>query len=799
MKKFYLYLTMLMLVAGSANVMADDWSISFTELVTGDAGVTISTTETVEIGGTTLGTCSYNDIAIDSKFVLQTGTNWLMRSSGLYQFNSGKRAFGLQNCTKGQIITISANGDPKVTTNATLKKSDNNIWVYTVTADGGVKFTPDRYLYFYTISVEDPSAENVSYTVKFVDEGGNTIKDDVVYQEIPGTPITIMNSDKANFEVDGVVYTYVSDNAEGQTVAADGSTVITIVFKKAALITYYINAVDNEENQLAVVTTGEFYEGESKLVYYTKGINVDGKWYLTEAKSDPYYGVTMTPSYSSVNVKYSPAEIDYFTEVEALSPSHSWATMGSVPGRYANGQAPRLYKQSYVKTDALPAGIYTVTLRARNQSGSQLATLPIHLVDPNGNLTSTASGTFEEWNGGEQAEKSVEGVVVPEGYAIALNNATEWNSNLEMDYLMLVRTGDPELGQYTVKFVDESGNDLKAADVRDGAMGVEITLAPSDKAPITVSKLVDDSGDEPVYEEVVYVYQSDDCEGKVVAAGTVVTVTFREAQQVPYTVTAVDSEGNELGAVAQGTITETLSKVVYYTKAIEKDGQWYAIDQKTSDPYYGLTVAAGENPTLTYQEVDYDYFSEIEHLQASHSWAADGAFPSRYANGQAKRLYKDSYVKTATLPSGIYTVTLRARNNSRNDATLSVGIAGNTLSANYGEFEAWGTAAQAEKTFENVCVPEGFSIAIINTNTEYNSNLELDYIYLKRTGDYDALPGDVNGDGVVTITDAALVIEFCLTGVEPSTFIRNNADANFDSNITITDAAFIVEKALGGN
>ena len=210
-------------------------------------------------------------------------------------------------------------------------------------------------------------------------------------------------------------------------------------------------------------------------------------------------------------------------------------------------------------------------------------------------------------------------------------------------------------------------------------------------------------------------------------------------------------------------------------------------------------MAAGENPTLTYQEVDYDYFSEIEHLQASHSWAADGAFPSRYANGQAKRLYKDSYVKTTTLPSGIYTVTLRARNNSRNDATLSVGIAGSTLSANYGEFEAWGTAAQAEKTFENVCVPEGFSIAIINTNTEYNSNLELDYIYLKRTGDYDALPGDVNGDGVVTITDAALVIEFCLTGVEPSTFIKNNADANFDSNITITDAAFIVEKALGGN
>ncbi|MBO4849636.1 MAG: dockerin type I repeat-containing protein [Prevotella sp.] len=799
MKKIYVFLTMLMLAAGSANVMADNWSIDFRGLVTENTSVDISTTETIDIDGTTLGTCSYNGIAIDSKFVLQTATSWLMRAGGLYQFNGGDRAFGLQNCTQGQIITITASGDPSVSTNATLKSSANGTYIYTVTADGGVKFTPVRYLWFYTITVEDPSADNVSYTVKFVDDEGNTLKDDVVYQELPGTPITIMDSDKANFEVDGVVYTYVSDNAEGQTVAADGKTVVTIVFKKASLITYFVNAVDDEENQLAVVATGEFYEGETKLVYYTKGINVDGTWYLTEAKSDPYYGVTMTPTYNTVNVKYSPAEIDYFTEVESLTPSHSWATMGSVPGRYANGQAPRLYKNSYVKTDALPAGIYTVTLRARNQSGSQLATLPVHLVDPNGNLTSTAYGTFEEWSGGQQAEKSVEGVVVPEGYAIALNNATEWNSNLEMDYLIMVRTGDPEVCQYTVKYVDESGTELKDADIRTGALGVEITLAPSDKEPITVSKLVDDSGDEPVYEDVVYVYQSDDSEGKVVAAGAVVTVTFREAQQVPYTVTAVDSEGNELGTVAEGTITETLSQVVYYTKAIEKDGQWYAIEQNSTDPYYGLTLTAGENPTLTYSEVDYDYFSEIEYLQASHSWAANGAFPSRYSNGQAKRLYKDSYVKTDVLPAGKYTVTLRARNNSRNDATLSVGIASSALSATFGEFEAWSTAAQAEKTFENVNVPEGFGIAIVNTSAEYNSNLEMDYIYLKRTGDFEGVPGDVNGDGIVTITDAALVIEYCLTGVEPATFILSNADANNDGSITITDAAFIVEKAMGGN
>ena len=797
MKKIYLLLSMLLLAMGSTNAIADDWSIDFRGLVSENAEVNISTTEVVEIDGTTLGTCSYSSIAIDSKFVLQTGTKWLMRSGGLYQFNSGGRAFGLQNCKKGQIITITASGDPNVSTNATLKSSADGTWSYTVTADGHVKFTPARYLYFYTISIEDPSSSNVPYTVKFVDNEGNTLKDDVVYQDLPGTPINILDSDKANFEVDGVVYTYVSDDADGKTVASDGSTIITIVFKKAALVTYYVNAVDDEENQLAVVTTGEFYEGETKLVYYTKGINVDGTWYLTEAKSDPYYGVTMTSTYSSVNVKYSPAEIDYFTEIEALTPSHSWATMGSVPGRYANGQAPRLYKNSYVKTDALPAGIYDVTLRARNQSGSQLATLPIHLVDANGNLASTASGTFEEWTGGQQAEKTVEGVVVPEGYALALNNATEWNSNLEMDYLILKRTGNPEVAEYTVKFVDGNGNNLKDPEVRSSAVGVEISLASTDKDPITISRLVDDSGEEPVYEDVVYIYASDDSEGKVVANGVVVTIKFREAEDVPFTLTAVDSEGNELGVVADGAIKETLSQVVYYTKAVEKDGQWYAIEQNASDPYYGITIASGDNPTLTYHAADYDYFSEIENLTPSHSWAANGLFPSRYANGQARRLYKNSYVKTEALPAGKYTVTLRARNGSRNDATVSVGIASKSLPTIIGEFEAWGNSAQAEKTIEGVNVAEGFSVAIINTDTENNNNLELDYIYLKRTGDYESSLGDVNGDGQVTVTDAVLLVSYCLTEVEPATFIKANGDLNEDGKITISDIAIVVNMALG--
>ena len=796
MKQFYMMLaTILLLAAKSTTAMADSWSIDFRGLVSENASVTISNEQTVTISGTTLGTCSYNGIDIDSKFVLQTGTSWLMRSTGLYQFNGGARSFGLTDCKAGQIITISASGDPSATANASLKNSNNGNYVYTVTADGDVKFTPARYIYFYTISVEDPSADLVNYTVKFVNESGTEIKEATTYDGLPGDPATITDKDKEAIVYDGVRYVYKSDNAEGMTIANDGTTVITIVFREAQSYPYTVTAIDEEGNELKQLSSGEVYEDTQALYYYTKAIEKDGVWYMTAQKSgEPYYGIRINGG-DNATVTYTASEACYFSEVEDLTPSRSWAADGIVPNRYANGVAKRLYANSYVKTAALPAGIYTLTLRARNNSSSTTGNLPIYLVDANGNIASSAcTATFTDWGIAEQAEKSAEGIIVPEGYAIALNNATTYNSNLEMDYLYLVKTGDPQIAQYTVKFVDTDANELKS-ETRDGAVGVAVSLASTDKDPITITN-------EETGEETVYIYQSDDSEGKIIEAeGTVLTITFKAAEQIPYTVTAVDSEGNELGVVSEGTITETLSKVVYYTKAVKFDGKWYTVEQNAADPYYGIKIAAGENPTVTYTlNENIDYFSEIENLRSSHSWAADGAFPGRYANGQAKRLYKNSYVSTDALPAGKYTITLRARNNSRSEATLSVytSDANRVLGmTSFGEFEAWEGAAQAEMTLEGVNVPEGFRIALVNTSADYNSNLEMDYVFVKRTGDYEGLLGDVNGDGDISVTDALLIIDYALTSEEPEGFIIGNADMNNDNSISVADALTVIDIALG--
>lgn len=60
------------------------------------------------------------------------------------------------------------------------------------------------------------------------------------------------------------------------------------------------------------------------------------------------------------------------------------------------------------------------------------------------------------------------------------------------------------------------------------------------------------------------------------------------------------------------------------------------------------------------------------------------------------------------------------------------------------------------------------------------------------------LPGDVNHDGAVNITDVMLVVNHIL-GQTPVVFFKENADMNGDDSINITDLMLIVDIILHGN
>jgi len=64
-------------------------------------------------------------------------------------------------------------------------------------------------------------------------------------------------------------------------------------------------------------------------------------------------------------------------------------------------------------------------------------------------------------------------------------------------------------------------------------------------------------------------------------------------------------------------------------------------------------------------------------------------------------------------------------------------------------------------------------------------------IYPEDSASPDTKPGDANGDGVVSVTDAVCIISYIL-GENPSPFVLENADVNGDSSVTVTDAVQVV-------
>ena len=59
----------------------------------------------------------------------------------------------------------------------------------------------------------------------------------------------------------------------------------------------------------------------------------------------------------------------------------------------------------------------------------------------------------------------------------------------------------------------------------------------------------------------------------------------------------------------------------------------------------------------------------------------------------------------------------------------------------------------------------------------------------------EAVPGDTNGDGKITITDAVSIVNYILERT-PSVFITKSADVNNDGTISITDAVSIINEIL---
>ncbi len=293
-----------------------------------------------------------------------------------------------------------------------------------------------------TIEAIDASA-SAEFTVKFVDGNGNEIKASDTRSESIGAGIVITDADKAAVynEDHTVKYVYVSDDAADKTVAADGSTVITVTFREAATWNYTINAVDGDGNLLQTLKSGSNFEAEKFDVAYAAYINVDGTIYksskLSSDKKGYYFTLDLNEDNLTKDVAFTASDITgvvYFSEaedIEGLTLSNNANTFI----RSSNGASAYAADGDVVFT-TLPNGKYkiaTVICDASKNAGSvwNFKAGEQNVFEFTASSVNWAEGTSEEF---ELNAASTDIALVKNG-----------GNNQGVDLIYIIKTGDAEL------------------------------------------------------------------------------------------------------------------------------------------------------------------------------------------------------------------------------------------------------------------------------------------------------------------------------------------------------------------
>lgn len=241
--------------------------------------------------------------------------------------------------------------------------TDNTIGFAVYTYTGREQEISDITL---TIEAIDASASS-TYTVKYVDESGNELKESEVRSESIGATINITDGDKASiYNADKTKkYIYLSDDAQGKTVAGDASTVITVTFREAAIWNYTVTAVDANDNILKVLKTGQNFEAETFNLGYAALINIDGTiWKSDKLSSDKkgyYLSMNLDADNKNQNIKFTASEITnivYCSEGEDIE-GLLLATNGNTSIRSSNGASA--YAPEDTEFTKLPNGKYKLT------------------------------------------------------------------------------------------------------------------------------------------------------------------------------------------------------------------------------------------------------------------------------------------------------------------------------------------------------------------------------------------------------------------------------------------------------
>lgn len=313
----------------------------------------------------------------------------------------------------------------------------------------------------------------------------------------------------------------------------------------------------------------------------------------------------------------------------------------------------------------------------------------------------------------------------------------QWTGNVESGKLegkasadaptLVITTVDAsQMTSYTVKFVDEDGNELKTAVSYDALIGDQITASSTDMASFL-------SADNT--KKYIYVSGNETLDAVKDAATNVITLVFREAGVWNYSFNAVDADGNVLKeGIVKGSNFEGETFNVGYPYALNIDSTLYTTTKQSSDGkgYYVSYTLSADNAVknITYTAsttTGIAYLSEAEDIDGLTKTSNNNT-GIRSSNG-ASAYAADADVEFVKLPAGKYKLTTVIC-----DATKNAGSTWNFIADNDTIFTFTASSVNwAQGTSDEFTITKETGIKLAKGG---NANRGVDLIYIQRTGDY---------------------------------------------------------------
>ena len=342
---------------------------------------------------------------------------------------------------------------------------------------------------------------------------------------------------------------------------------------------------------------------------------------------------------------------------------------------------------------------------------------------------------------------------------------------------------------YTVRYVDPNGNEIKASRTGNGQVGKFVKLLDSDKAAI----VSDYEGEDGIDGKMKYIYDFDDSETVAIADGgtAVITVTYKKAEIFAAVLNCmIDGQTGTAARLAsfQGKFFEGDNYYVYPSRGYSKEGKYYFTEATswngTTYTFPGSLNPRTINSVQTYiGQLNYvldetvAYYSDFERLAlpvedagegtglgqlvgtVNNWWSFSNGIFDRFSQGRGIRLDVGSYVYTEPIAEdGTYMVRIYGRNDQSANCTAPYSLGLRDAEGNVTLLDVtapdWGSAttgesiigaAAAEATEDaaaveaaGIGIPAGYSLVVINTGN--GDKISLDDLKLTKVADYAETP-----------------------------------------------------------